>query len=85
MEIKSHEYTHIGITIYKRQVVAIERRLCITSDNTAYTLRASPSPFRTFCYRKTSYMRGTLSEIMLRQVTIHLYPIIISNLIGAKK
>ena len=33
----------------------------------------------------TSDTPETLSEIMLRQVTIHLYPIIISNLIGAKK
>jgi hypothetical protein len=31
--------------------------------NTAYTLRASPLPFGTFCYRKTSYMLIQLSEI----------------------
>ena len=32
------------------------------SPNTAYALRASPLPFGTFCYRKTSYMLETLTE-----------------------
>jgi len=39
-----------------------------TSDNTAYTLRASPLPFGTFCYRKTSYMMEPLGDIVRKEV-----------------
>ena len=54
----------------------------VTADNRAYM---APPCSAQIPLRGTSDTLVTLSGIMLRQVTIRLYPIIISNLIGAKK